>query len=95
MQGVIRGLNLQSEASWATLFSYWLLGIPLGLLLAFSFDFGMTGLRLGLIVAQTCLITFYTFLIYVHTNWDQAWQSAQQRLSQDLKDIRNDEASKP
>ena len=50
-QGVIRGLNLQSKAWMITLFCYWLVGVPQGLLMAFRWGKSIEGLRVGLLIA--------------------------------------------
>ena len=50
-QGVIRGLNLQGKAWMITLFCYWLVGVPQGLLMAFRWGKSIEGLRVGLLIA--------------------------------------------
>ena len=64
MQGVIRALGLQKMTSFIALALYWLLGIPLAALFAFSFDWGVLGMNSGLAVANigqgfACLTIVY------------------------------------
>ena len=83
-QGVIRGLNLQGRACYFTVFSYWVIGIPMALLFAFKKDKGIEGLRVGLLVTQLLLVSLYSILIDGLTNWEDVWHEVQQRLGRDL-----------
>lgn len=49
--GVVRGVGLQEMGAWVNLGSYYLLGLPLALFLAFKWDLGLNGLWIGLAVA--------------------------------------------
>jgi MATE family multidrug resistance protein len=53
--GVLRGLGLQSFGAHASVGSYALLGLPLGVVLAFPLHYGARGLGLGLAVASLAL----------------------------------------
>ena len=70
-QGVIRALNIQKSAAWATVFCYYLVAIPVAALLAFKKDMGVEGLRAGVLIGQLTLTVLYSFQIDCCTNWQR------------------------
>ena len=48
--GMLRGIQDTRVPMWIAIFSYWLIGIPVGYGLAFGFEFGGVGLWLGLVI---------------------------------------------
>ena len=68
LQGVIRALGIQRVASYYSLASYYLLGIPLALVLTFVFDMGVIGLWTG-IFAGLCLIAIIFLRLVIKTDW--------------------------
>ncbi|CAN7009771.1 unnamed protein product [Brassica oleracea var. botrytis] len=70
LSGVARGCGWQKIGAVVNLGSYYLVGIPVGLLLGFHFRLGGRGLWLGIICAlivQGVCLSIITFL----TNWDE------------------------
>lgn len=51
MSGILKGLKMTKAVTTATILSYWVLGMPLGLVLTFVFNQGLTGMWAGLAFA--------------------------------------------
>ena len=51
--GILRGLNDTRVPMLITIVAYWLVGLPLGILLAFRYDLGPRGMWMGLIAGLT------------------------------------------
>ena len=86
LQGLIRGLGLQEVASYIALACYWLLGIPLAIVLTFVFDIGVVGLFGGFIAATGFQCLLY-FVILVRTNWQEIADLAAERIKKEEEDI--------
>lgn len=94
LSGVARGCGWQKIGAFVNLGSYYLVGVPFGLLLGFHFHVGGRGLWLGiicaLIVQGVCLslITFFT-------NWDEEVKKATSRAksSSEVKEFAVDNGS--
>ncbi|ESR50524.1 hypothetical protein CICLE_v10031503mg [Citrus x clementina] len=77
LSGVAVGAGMQSTVAFVNLGSYYFVGVPTGVLLAYVANLGVTGLWIGLlggIVIQTIILSF----IIWRTNWDD---QASQRLN--------------
>jgi multidrug resistance protein, MATE family len=55
--GLLRGIKDTRVPMWLAAFSYWVVGIPSGYLLAFPLGLGAVGLWLGLVIGLTCAAT--------------------------------------
>lgn len=68
MQGIFRGTRRQKFAAYLNLVSYFVLGLPFGLYLAFPLGWGIEGMWLGLTagIFFGCVISFVKIL---RTNW--------------------------
>nr|XP_043637141.1 protein DETOXIFICATION 16-like [Erigeron canadensis] len=79
LSGSVRGCGWQEIGAYINLGSYYLVGIPLAVLLAFVLHIGGKGLWFGiigaLIVQVASLLT-----ITIHTNWDSEAKKAQERV---------------
>ena len=82
MQGLIRALGLQKMASFIALALFWLLGIPLAALFAFSFDWGVLGMNSGLAVA-TIGQGFAFFTIVYRQDWYKIAKEAIERMKKE------------
>ncbi|SIN70698.1 MATE family efflux transporter [Algoriphagus halophilus] len=58
--GVLRGMEDVKVPTYVTLIAYWILGLPLGYLLAFEFGFGAKGIWYGLLIG----LSVTAFLLY-------------------------------
>lgn len=82
-QGAIRGLGQQNRVASQTMLAYWLVGIPVGVVLTFYFDYGLKGLWYGLTTAV--LLQLYAYLsVLLTTDWQVAANEAHKRI-QDAK----------
>ncbi|KAH9706524.1 protein DETOXIFICATION 25 [Citrus sinensis] len=78
--GVAVGAGMQSTVAFVNLGSYYFVGVPTGVLLAYVANLGVTGLWIGLlggIVIQTIILSF----IIWRTDWDDQVNKASQRLN--------------
>lgn len=75
MQGIFRGTGRQTLGALLNLFSYFVIGLPFGLYLAFRVGWGVEGMWLGLTagIAFGCVVSFVK--IY-HTNWEATADAA-------------------
>lgn len=62
-QGILRGMKDVNIPTWLTFFGYWIIGLPSGYMLAFTFGYGVQGIWYGLTVGLTCVAAFL-FLRY-------------------------------
>lgn len=51
--GALRGMEDVRIPTWITLFAYWFMALPLGYLLGFTFDMGISGIWWGLLTGLT------------------------------------------
>lgn len=84
--GIVRGVGKQILGASFNFFSYYVIGLPIGLVLAFVFKFELIGLYVGLIVAaMTSCCLFIIYLIFV-INWKHEVEVARIRVGGDVKD---------
>ncbi|XP_077225021.1 protein DETOXIFICATION 33-like isoform X2 [Tasmannia lanceolata] len=79
LSGVAIGAGWQALVAYINLGCYYVVGLPLGLLLGFKFDFGVQGIWGGLtggIVLQTIILVVVTSC----TNWDKEATQAENRV---------------
>lgn len=65
--GALRGLKDTKMPMFITLLAYWLIGLPIGLLCAFTFDMGPRGMWLGLICALVVAAVLLSTRFGLHT----------------------------
>ncbi|CAH8258072.1 unnamed protein product [Arabidopsis lyrata] len=86
LSGVARGCGWQKIGACVNLGSYYLVGVPLGLLLGFHFHIGGRGLWLGIVTALAVQVLCLS-LVTIFTNWDKEAKKASNRVgSSDDKD---------
>ncbi|KAJ6749026.1 MULTIDRUG RESISTANCE PROTEIN [Salix purpurea] len=79
LSGVARGCGWQKIGAYINLGSYYLVGIPIAILLAFVFHVGGKGLWLGIICALVVQVLSLA-TITVRTNWEQEAKKATDRV---------------
>ncbi|GLT60380.1 hypothetical protein SLA2020_331480 [Shorea laevis] len=79
LSGTVRGCGLQKIGAYINLGSYYLVGIPCAIVLAFVLHVGGKGLWLGIICALVVQVTSL-IIILVRTNWEQEAKKAMERV---------------
>jgi len=82
--GILRGAGQPTLGVVINFISYWLIGLPVGWVLAFIVPWGVHGLWWGILVAQFLVVTAFMVYFKVFINWEKAAVEAQQRASNDL-----------
>ncbi|KAH0687492.1 hypothetical protein KY284_018045 [Solanum tuberosum] len=81
LSGAVRGFGWQKIGAIINLGSYYLVGIPCAVLLAFYLHIGGKGLWLGIICALLVQVLSLLF-ITIRTNWEQEAKKAQERVEE-------------
>ncbi|CAN4086639.1 unnamed protein product [Withania somnifera] len=81
MSGAVRGFGWQKIGAIINLGSYYLVGIPSAVLLAFVLHIGGKGLWLGIICALVVQVSSLLF-ITLRVNWEQEARKAQERVEE-------------
>ncbi|XP_027346970.1 protein DETOXIFICATION 29-like [Abrus precatorius] len=79
LSGVAVGAGWQAVVAYVNIACYYLFGIPVGLILGYKFDFGVTGIWTGMLsgtILQTCVLFF---MIY-KTDWNKEASLAEDRI---------------
>lgn len=79
LSGNARGCGWQKIGAYVNLGSYYLVGIPLAVVLAFVLHIGGKGLWLGIILALAVQV-FCLLTITIKTNWEQEAKKATERV---------------
>ncbi|KAL0801746.1 hypothetical protein Bca101_056922 [Brassica carinata] len=79
LSGVARGCGWQKIGACINLGSYYLVGVPLGLVLGFHFHIGGRGLWLGIVTALAVQVLGLS-LVTIFTNWDKEAKKATNRV---------------
>jgi len=80
--GILRARGKQFTGALLNVSAYYVIGIPLGVWLAFSWHIGLHGLWLGLTASLIYCAVFGTYLC-IHTDWDREVKKAAERLKKD------------
>ena len=76
-----------SLASSGLLVTFYFIGIPLGCLLAFTFNLDIYGLLYGIIFGMACLNIFYSYALTIHIDWFVVAQDMQERTEKDTANL--------
>ncbi|KAL3640800.1 Protein DETOXIFICATION 33 [Castilleja foliolosa] len=79
LSGVAVGAGWQSVVAYINIGCYYIVGLPLGILLGFVFDFGAMGIWGGMI-GGICLQTLILIVITATRNWDKEASEAESRV---------------
>ncbi|KAH8512136.1 hypothetical protein H0E87_009369 [Populus deltoides] len=80
VEGVAVGCGWQAFVAYVNVGCYYLLGIPLGVLLGFKFDLGAKGIWSGML-GGTLLQTMILLWVTLRTDWNKEVESAKNRLN--------------
>ncbi|GAB2291334.1 Protein DETOXIFICATION 33 [Dionaea muscipula] len=80
LSGVAVGAGWQAIVAYINLGCYYVVGLPAGILLGFTFNFGVEGIWSGLI-SGICLQTIILIVITSLTNWNKEAAAAESRIS--------------
>ncbi|KAF3504530.1 hypothetical protein F2Q69_00040054 [Brassica cretica] len=89
LSGVARGCGWQKIGACVNLGSYYLVGVPLGLLLGFHLHLGGRGLWLGIVMALVVQVLSLSIITLV-TNWDKEAKKAKDRVGSSDNDEVNE-----
>ncbi|KAM1186801.1 hypothetical protein ACFX2G_016238 [Malus domestica] len=78
--GTARGCGWQKIGAYVNLGAYYLVGIPLAILMAFVFHAGGEGLWLGIICALIVQVLLL-LIVTIRTNWEKQANKATERVS--------------
>lgn len=79
--GVMRGLGLQKTVLFLNLVGFWVLAVPIGVLLTFVADLGVYGLWWGMVIGIYVSGTIGILLLRFRINWKSEADNAQTILS--------------
>ncbi|KAL9656575.1 hypothetical protein ABK040_012158 [Willaertia magna] len=80
--GILRGVGKQTMGAVANLVGYYVIGLPLGSVMAFVFGWKLMGLWLGLTIALT-IVSIWLFIYYMwKVNWKQEAMLACEKYGQ-------------
>ncbi|KAL5219551.1 hypothetical protein ABZP36_020235 [Zizania latifolia] len=80
LSGVAVGCGWQQFVAYVNIGCYYIVGVPLGVLLGFVFNFGVKGIWGGML-GGTCMQTVILLWVTVRTDWDNEVEEAQKRLN--------------
>ncbi|KAI5590494.1 hypothetical protein BDE02_04G011700 [Populus trichocarpa] len=80
LSGVAVGCGWQAFVAYVNVGCYYLLGIPLGVLLGFKFDLGAKGIWSGML-GGTLLQTMILLWVTLRTDWNKEVENAKNRLN--------------
>lgn len=81
--GIYRGLGMQVIISFANFVCYYLISIPLTILLTFGFEMRLDGVRISYVVCIVFLIIFYAIIHIKKVDYYKICKEANKRLSRD------------
>ncbi|KAG8837345.1 hypothetical protein FRC20_006770 [Serendipita sp. 405] len=81
--GILRAIGKQDVGALLCLIGYYMIGIPLGLLLAFKGKLGLEGLWIGLTVALVIQGMGGLYICTIRADWDLEVRKAMIRLGQE------------
>lgn len=79
VNAILRGLGKQKIGGWCNLFVYYVIAVPLALLLCFPRDLKLVGLWAGCAVGSSC-ITISEGIYLKFYNWEKAVEDAKDRV---------------
>ncbi|CAH8383824.1 unnamed protein product [Eruca vesicaria subsp. sativa] len=81
LSGVAVGCGWQSFVAYVNIGCYYIVGIPIGYVLGFTYDMGAKGIWTGMI-GGTLMQTIILLIVTIRTDWDKEVETASRRLDQ-------------
>ncbi|CAN6901842.1 unnamed protein product [Brassica oleracea] len=81
LSGVAVGCGWQAFVAYVNIGCYYIVGIPIGYVLGFTYDMGAKGIWTGMI-AGTLMQTIILLIVTFRTDWDKEVEKASRRLDQ-------------
>ncbi|PRT54044.1 Ethionine resistance-conferring protein 1 [Wickerhamiella sorbophila] len=78
--GILRGQGRQYIGGYVNLFAYYGVGVPMALLLAFKFEYGLSGLWVGISTGVSSAVLILAYNIR-YTNWHSVVKQAEEATS--------------
>ncbi|KAG8793287.1 hypothetical protein FRC17_008467, partial [Serendipita sp. 399] len=91
--GVLRAIGKQDAGALLCLIGYYIIGLPLGLLLAFKAKVGLQGLWIGLTVALVFQGLGGLYICTIRADWDKEVRKTMIRLGQEQEEEPQDARS--
>lgn len=79
LSGVAIGAGWQAFVAYVNIACYYVVGVPLGLLFGYYFDWGVEGIWSGMLIG-TCIQTIVLFIMVYRTNWNKEASIAEDRI---------------
>ncbi|KAK4793998.1 hypothetical protein SAY86_011992 [Trapa natans] len=80
LSGVAVGSGWQAYVAYINLFCYYIVGLPLGILMGWVFKLGVKGIWGGMIFGGTAVQTIILTVITMRTDWDNEAKKARERV---------------
>ncbi|KAL0351973.1 UNVERIFIED_CONTAM: protein DETOXIFICATION 27 [Sesamum calycinum] len=80
LSGVAVGSGWQSSVAWINIFCYYIVGLPIGLVLGWAFHLGTSGIWAGMIFGGTAVQTMILSIMTARTNWEVEVEKADSRV---------------
>ncbi|XP_042963463.1 protein DETOXIFICATION 27-like isoform X2 [Carya illinoinensis] len=81
LSGVAVGSGWQAMVAYINLGCYYIIGLPLGILMGWVFNFGVMGIWGGMVFGGTAVQTLILAVITIRCDWEKQAEIAQQRVS--------------
>ncbi|XP_040997323.1 protein DETOXIFICATION 27-like [Juglans microcarpa x Juglans regia] len=81
LSGVAVGSGWQAMVAYINLGCYYIIGLPLGILMGLVFDFGVMGIWGGMVFGGTAVQTVILAVITIRCDWEKQAEIAQQRVN--------------
>jgi multidrug resistance protein, MATE family len=79
LQGIFRGLGKQSLAFYMIVISFYFIGLPLSYLIGISWQYGIDGLWIGIMIGVGILAVTYVYMAKFHFDWQRIADEAEDR----------------
>ncbi|KAL2249658.1 UNVERIFIED_CONTAM: Protein DETOXIFICATION 27 [Sesamum indicum] len=80
LSGVAVGSGWQSSVAWINIFCYYIVGLPVGLLMGWGFHLGTAGIWAGMVFGGTAVQTLILSIMTARTNWEVEVEKADSRV---------------